>query len=106
MASHDAIVVGSGPNGLAAAIELARAGRSVLVLEAADQIGGGLRSGEVALPGFLHDLCSAIHPLAAASPFFRSVPLADHGLEWVHPPAPLAPPLDHGTAARPGGAPR
>src|SRR3954466_9173565 len=93
MATHDAIVVGSGPNGLAAAIELARSGRSVLVREAADQIGGGLRSGEGTLPGFLHDLCSAIHPLAAASPFFRSVPLADHGLEWVEPPVPLAHPL-------------
>src|SRR3954452_14261359 len=99
MASHDAIVVGSGPNGLAAAIELARAGRSVLVREGADQIGGGVRSGEVTLPGFVHDLCSAIHPLAAASPFFRSAPLAEHGLDWVEPPAPLAHPLDGGGAA-------
>src|SRR4051794_20691072 len=99
MTDHDAVVVGSGPNGLAAAIELARAGRSVLVREAADEIGGGLRSAEVTLPGFVHDLCSAIHPLAAASPFFRSVPLADHGLEWIHPPAPLAHPLAGGTAA-------
>jgi phytoene dehydrogenase-like protein len=70
MNGYDAVVVGSGPNGLAAAIELARAGRSVLVREAADGIGGGLRSGEVTLPGFVHDLCSAIHPMAAASPFF------------------------------------
>jgi len=99
MATHDAIVVGSGPNGLAAAIELARAGRSVLVREGADEIGGGLRSGEVTLPGFVHDLCSAIHPLAAASPFFRSVPLAEHGLEWIEPPVPLAHPLDDGEGA-------
>ena len=99
MTDHDAVVVGSGPNGLAAAIELARAGRAVLVREAADEIGGGLRSAEVTLPGFVHDLCSAIHPLAAASPFFRSVPLAEHGLEWVEPPAPLAHPLDGDAAA-------
>jgi phytoene dehydrogenase-like protein len=94
MSGHDAVVVGSGPNGLAAAIELARAGRSVLVREAAEEIGGGLRSGEVTLPGFVHDLCSAIHPMAAASPFFRSVPLEEHGLEWIEPPLPLAHPLD------------
>ena len=92
------MVVGSGPNGLAAAITLARAGRSVLVLEAADTVGGGARSAELTLPGFLHDVCSAIHPLAAASPCFREWPLADHGLELVHPPAPLAHPLDDGTA--------
>ena len=96
MSGHDAVVVGSGPNGLAAAIELARAGRSVLVREAAEEIGGGLRSGEVTLPGFVHDLCSAIHPMAAASPFFRSVPLEEHGLEWIEPPLPLAHPLDGG----------
>ena len=96
MSGHDAVVVGSGPNGLAAGIELARAGRSVLVREAADQIGGGVRSGELTLPGFVHDLCSAIHPMAAASPFFRSVPLDDHGLEWIEPPLPLAHPLDGG----------
>jgi phytoene dehydrogenase-like protein len=96
---HDAVVIGSGPNGLAAAIELARAGRSVLVREAAEEIGGGLRSGQVTLPGFVHDLCSAIHPLAAASPFFRSVPLSEHGLEWIEPHTPLAHPLDNGTAA-------
>jgi phytoene dehydrogenase-like protein len=95
---HDAIVVGSGPNGLAAAIALARAGRSVVVLEGRETVGGGLRSEELTLPGFLHDTCSAIHPLGVASPFFRSVPLAAHGVEWVHPPAPLAHPLDDGTA--------
>jgi len=91
-------VVGSGPNGLAAAITLARAGRSVLVLEAAGTVGGGVRSAELTLPGFLHDVCSAVHPLAASSPCFRQLPLADHGLELVHPAAPLAHPLDDGTA--------
>jgi phytoene dehydrogenase-like protein len=96
---HDAIVVGAGPNGLAAAIALARAGRSVLVLERSETVGGGLRSEELTLPGFVHDVCSAIHPLALASPFFRSLPLEEHGVEWIHPPAPLAHPLDDGTAA-------
>src|SRR5262245_20537270 len=96
---YDAIVVGSGPNGLGAAVALARAGRFVLVLEAADTIGGGTRSAELTLPGFLHDVCSAIHPMALASPFFRELPLAEHGLEWIHPPLPLAHPLDDGTAA-------
>jgi phytoene dehydrogenase-like protein len=95
---HDAIVVGSGPNGLAAAIALARAGRSVLVLEGRETIGGGLRTEELTLPGFLHDTCSAIHPLGVASPFLRSVPLVEHGVDWIHPPAPLAHPLDDGTA--------
>ena len=95
---HDAIVVGSGPNGLAAAIGLARAGRSVLVLEGADTVGGGMRTEALTLPGFAHDTCSAIHPLGVASPFFRSVPLEEHGVEWIHPPAPLAHPLDDGTA--------
>jgi phytoene dehydrogenase-like protein len=95
---RDAIVVGSGPNGLAAAIALARAGRSVLVLEGRETVGGGVRTEELTLPGFLHDTCSAIHPLGVASPFLRSVPLADHGVEWIHPPAPLAHPLDDGTA--------
>jgi phytoene dehydrogenase-like protein len=99
MRQYDTVVVGSGPNGLAAAIELARAGRSVLVREAADEIGGGLRSAEVTLPGFRHDLCSAIHPLAAASPFLRTLPLEQHGLEWIEPSLPLAHPLDDGEAA-------
>jgi phytoene dehydrogenase-like protein len=99
MKNRDVVVIGAGPNGLAAAIELARGGRSVLVREAADEIGGGLRSGEVTLPGFIHDLCSAIHPLAAASPFFRTVPLEEHGLEWVEPPMPLAHPLRGAEAA-------
>jgi phytoene dehydrogenase-like protein len=93
-----AIVIGSGPNGLAAAVELARSGVSVRVLEAQKTIGGGTRSGELTLPGFVHDICSAVHPLGVASPFFRTLPLASHGLEWIQPPAPLAHPLDDGTA--------
>ena len=95
----DAIVVGSGPNGLAAAITLARAGRSVRVLEAQPTIGGGARSAELTLPGFIHDLGSAIHPMAAGSPFFRRLPLARHGLDWINPPLALAHPLEDGSAA-------
>ena len=98
MAAYDALVVGSGPNGLAAAIAMARAGRSVLVLEAKETIGGGCRSAELTLPGFVHDVCSAIHPLGLGSPFLKTLPLGDHGLEWIHPPAPVAHPLDDGTA--------
>jgi phytoene dehydrogenase-like protein len=98
MPEPDAVVVGSGPNGLAAAITLAHEGRSVLVLEAAGTVGGGTRTLELTRPGFLHDICSTIHPLAEASPFFRQLPLAEHGLELVHPDAPLAHPLDDGTA--------
>lgn len=94
----DAIVVGSGPNGLAAAITLAEAGRSVLVLEAASTPGGGMRTAELTLPGFRHDVCSAVHPLGVASPFFRELPLERHGLRWLHSPAPLAHPLDDGPA--------
>ena len=96
--AYDAIVVGSGPNGLAAAITLARTGLSVLVYEAKETIGGGARSAELTLPGFVHDVCSAIHPLGVASPFFRMLPLAEHGLEWIYPPASLAHPFDDGTA--------
>src|ERR671916_3414039 len=96
--TYDAVVVGAGPNGLAAAVELARRGRSVAVLEAGERVGGGTRSDEATLPGFVHDLGSAIHPLGYASPFFGSLPLEEHGLEWIHPPAPLAHPLDDGTA--------
>jgi phytoene dehydrogenase-like protein len=96
--SADAIVVGSGPNGLSAAIELARKGRSVTVYEANETIGGGCRSAELTLPGFVHDVCSAFHPLGAASPFFRELDLSREGLEWIEPPAALAHPLDDGTA--------
>jgi phytoene dehydrogenase-like protein len=92
----DAIVVGAGPNGLAAAIELARAGRSVRVYEAAEAAGGGTRSAEVTLPGFVHDVCASVHPLSLASPFVRSLNLARHGLEWVHPEAPVAHALEPG----------
>ncbi|HKR29281.1 MAG TPA: FAD-dependent oxidoreductase, partial [Terriglobales bacterium] len=84
----DAIVVGSGPNGLAAAITLARAGCSVLVLEANSTIGGGARSAEFTLPGFVHDVCSAVHPLAAGSPFFQSLRLERFGLRWLQPEIP------------------
>jgi phytoene dehydrogenase-like protein len=94
----DAVVVGSGPNGLAAAITLAQAGRSVVVVEAADTIGGGVRSAELTQPGFVHDVCSAIHALARASLCFEKLPLAEHGLELVDSPAPMAHPLDDGTA--------
>lgn len=93
-----ATVIGSGPNGLAAAIELARAGLSVIVREAAGVIGGGMRTEEMTLPGYLHDICSAIHPLAVASPFFRSLPLKSFGLEFIQPPVSLAHPFDDGTA--------
>jgi len=96
---YDAVVVGSGPNGLAAAITLTRAGYSVLVLEANSTIGGGARSAELTLPGFVHDVCSAVHPLAAGSPFFKSLPLERFGLHWIQPEIPLAHPFDDGTAA-------
>ncbi len=95
---YDALVVGAGPNGLAAAITLALEGCSVLVLEAKDTIGGGTRTAELTLPGFAHDVCSAVHPLGVGSPFFRQLPLAEHDLEWIHPSAPLAHPLDDGSA--------
>src|SRR5262245_56746199 len=90
----DAVVVGSGPNGLSAAGELARGGASVLVLEGRDEIGGGTRSAALTLPGFCHDVCSGCHPMGILSPFFRSVDLASHGLRWIRPPVSVAHPLD------------
>ena len=98
-AQYDAVIIGSGPNGLAAAITLARAGRSVLIIEGQSDIGGGTRSQELTLPGFTHDVCSAVHPMALISPFFRELPLEQHGLTWIQPPLPLAHPLDDGSAA-------
>ena len=98
MTDYDAVVVGSGPNGLAAAVTLARAGKRVLVREAEETIGGGTRSAELTLPGFVHDVCSSIHPFVPGSPSLRELPLAEHGLELVHPSAPFAHPLDDGTA--------
>lgn len=95
---HDAAVVGSGPNGLSAAIVLAQAGLPVTLYEGKETIGGGLRSAELTLPGYIHDICSAIHPLGIGSPFFKTLPLQEHGLNWIHPLAPLAHPLDDGSA--------
>lgn len=95
MPEYDAVVVGAGPNGLAAAVELTRSDRRVLVVERADAIGGGTRTEALTLPGFLHDVCSAIHPMGAASPFFRSVGVAD----WIQPDVPATHPLDDGRVA-------
>ncbi|HJP95142.1 MAG TPA: NAD(P)/FAD-dependent oxidoreductase [Pyrinomonadaceae bacterium] len=94
----DAIVVGAGPNGLAAGIELARAGKRVRIYEASDRVGGGARSANLTLPGFTHDICSAVHPLAVSSPFFSELDLAKYGLRFIEPPAALAHPFDDGTA--------
>ena len=99
MPEVDAVVVGAGPNGLTAAVTLARAGLRVQVHEAADSVGGGARTRELALPGFRHDPCSAVHPLAAGSPAFRALGLERHGLEWLHADLPLAHPFPDGTAA-------
>src|SRR5262245_33716863 len=96
---YDAVIVGSGPNGLGAAVALARGGYSVLVGEGAATVGGGTRSAALTLPGFVHDICSAAFPMAVATPFFRDLPLRDHGLEWAQPPYPCAHPLDDGSAA-------
>src|SRR5262249_11380441 len=95
---YDAVVIGSGPNGLCAAITLAQAGHSVLVVEGADELGGATRSAELTRPGFLHDVCSAVHPFGVLSPYMCSLPLADHGLSWVFPEVSAAHPLDGGRA--------
>ena len=96
--AYDAVVVGAGPNGLAAGIELARNGLSVLIREANSTIGGAARTEELTLPGFLHDVGSAVYPLGIGSPYFSSLPLREHGLDWIHPPVPLAHVLDGGRA--------
>ncbi len=96
---YDAVIVGSGPNGLAAAVEIAQNGRRVLVVEAHPTVGGGTRTLPLTLPGFQHDVCSAIHPLGLASPFLKTLPLERFGLQWIQPPIPFAHPLDDGTAA-------
>ncbi|OQP62178.1 phytoene desaturase family protein [Niastella populi] len=99
MSNYDAIVVGSGPNGLAGAITMQQAGLSVLLLEGKETIGGGMRTAEITLPGYLHDICSAIHPMAAASPYLTTLPLQEHGLEFIYPEVAAAHPFDDGTAA-------
>ncbi|MBE2269430.1 MAG: NAD(P)/FAD-dependent oxidoreductase [Anaerolinea sp.] len=98
MSTYDAVIVGSGPNGLAAAITLAKTGRKVLVLEAKDTLGGGMRTMELTEPGYWHDVCSSVHPLGVASPFFHDLPLHEYGLEWVYPTAGLAHPMLDDTA--------
>jgi phytoene dehydrogenase-like protein len=97
--SYDAVVVGSGPNGLAAAVVFAQTGRSVLVLEAQSTLGGGARSAELTLPGFTHDICSAVYPMAVGTEFLPSLPLDQHGLRWIEPPAAMAHPFDDGPPA-------
>lgn len=96
---YDAVVIGSGPNGFSAAITLARTGLRVLVIEGRNEIGGGTRTSELTLPGFQHDVCSSVHPLGIASPFFRSIPLQEYGVEWLTPEVSAAHPLDGGNAA-------
>lgn len=96
--SYDAVIIGSGPNGFSAGITLARSGLKVLMVEARDTIGGGMRTQELTLPGFHHDVCSAVHPMGLASPFFKSVPLHKFGVEWCHPEVLLGHPLDDGSA--------
>jgi phytoene dehydrogenase-like protein len=95
----DVVVIGSGPNGLAAGIVAAQRGHQTVIIEARDTIGGGVRSAELTLPGFVHDVCASVHPMGASSPFFRELPLAGHGLTWITPPAAAAHPLDNGEAA-------
>jgi phytoene dehydrogenase-like protein len=97
--SYDAIIIGSGPNGLSAAIHLARNGLSVLIIEAHSTVGGGTRSAELTLPGFIHDICAAVLPLSLNSPFFKTLPLDQFGVKWIHSPVPLAHPLDNSKSA-------
>jgi phytoene dehydrogenase-like protein len=99
MSNYDAVVVGSGPNGLAAAIVLQQKGLKVLLVEGKDTIGGGMRTLELTLPGFKHDVCSAVHPLAVAAPFFKSLPLKKYGLEYIQPEVLAAHPFEDGTSA-------
>ena len=99
MNKYDAAIIGSGPNGLAAGIFLIKAGLSVVILESRDSVGGGTRTAELTIPGYRHDVCSAVHPLGAGSPFFRSLPLSDFGLKWIYPPKSVVHPFDDGTAA-------
>jgi phytoene dehydrogenase-like protein len=99
LAGYDAVVVGSGPNGLAAAIRLAQRGLKTLLIEAAERVGGGLHTAELTLPGFRHDVCAAIHTMGVLSPFFSQLPLAEYGLEWAYPELSAAHPLDDGPAA-------
>lgn len=99
MPAYDAVIVGAGPNGLTAACVLARAGRRVLLIEARETAGGGVSSAETTLPGFIHDLGSAVHPFGVASPVFRALHLERFGLRWIQPPLPVAHPLDGGRAA-------
>jgi phytoene dehydrogenase-like protein len=94
MSELDAVIIGSGPNGLAAAVTMAQQGARVLVLEARDTLGGGLRTAELTLPGFHHDVCSAVHPMGVLSPYLRTLPLEEHGLRWLRPRASVAHPLD------------
>ncbi len=98
LSNYDAFVIGSGPNGLAAAIALAQQGLKVKIFESKDSVGGGTRTLELREPGFKHDICSAVHPTAVSSPFFNTLPLSDYGLEWIHPDFPVAHPLEDGEA--------
>ena len=91
---HDAVIVGSGPNGFSAAIYLAQQGCRVCMIEGKSSVGGGMRTRELTQPGFRHDICSAAHPMAVLSPFMKTLPLGDFGLEWIEPPASFAHPLD------------
>src|ERR1700756_4998005 len=96
---YDAIVIGGGPNGLSAAITMAEARRSVLLIEGYETIGGGARSAETTLPGFVHDVCSSVYPMAVCSPFLSTLPLREHGLHWVFSPAAMAHPFEDAPAA-------